>query len=94
MVVLSILSVMTSLIDCTLEDCGLQLTFRYKHGDFYANEGHQVMDIDVKGSSDEKRNKHREQLRRINVLLAIEVVGKITSNKKARVFIRLFYRNM
>ncbi|XP_038988885.1 mediator of RNA polymerase II transcription subunit 33A-like isoform X2 [Phoenix dactylifera] len=94
MVVLSILSVITSLIDCTLEDCGLQLTFRYKHGDFYADEGHQVMDIDVRGSSDEKRNKHREQLRRTNVLLAIEVVEKITSNKRAKLFLRLIYLNM
>ncbi|XP_073105034.1 mediator of RNA polymerase II transcription subunit 33A isoform X2 [Elaeis guineensis] len=92
MVVLSILSVMTSLIDCTLEDCGLQLTFR--HGDFYANEGHQVMDIDIKGSSDENRNKHREQLRRTNVLLAMEVVEKITSNKRAKFFLRLIYLNM
>nr|XP_010921239.1 mediator of RNA polymerase II transcription subunit 33A isoform X2 [Elaeis guineensis] len=93
-VVLSFLSFMTCLIDCTLEDCGFQLPFRDKYGNFNAKEGHQVMEIDVKESSDERWNRHREQLRGTNALLAIEVVGKITSNKKARVFIRLFYLNM
>lgn len=60
----------------------------------YGNAGHQDMDIDAMGSSNDKRHEHREHLRRMNAFMAIEVVERLTGNKKAMVLLRLVYLNM
>lgn len=92
--VLFIMSVITSLIDCTIEDYGLQLVCMDKHGNAYSGGGHQLMDIDDTTNSNGKRNEHREHLRRTNALMAVEVAEKISSNKRTKAFFRLFYINM
>ncbi|CAL9069941.1 unnamed protein product [Musa banksii] len=93
-VVLFIMTVITILIDCTIEDYGLRLVSTDKHGSVCANGGKQVMELDVKGNSYDKRNEHREHLRRTNALLAIEVAEKISSNKKTKAFLHLIHINM
>uniref|UniRef100_A0A6V7QSZ3 Mediator of RNA polymerase II transcription subunit 33A n=1 Tax=Ananas comosus var. bracteatus TaxID=296719 RepID=A0A6V7QSZ3_ANACO len=93
-VVLFTLCVITSLIDCTLKDFGLPFVSRDGHVNFLSIEGQQTMDIDYKGSSNDKRNEHREQLRRTNSLLALEVVEKMAANRKTQVFLRLIHLNM
>lgn len=93
-VVLFTLCVITSVIDCTLKDFGLPFVSRDGHVNFLSIEGQQTMDIDYKGSSNDKRNEHREQLRRTNSLLALEVVQKMAANRKTQVFLRLIHLNM
>ncbi|WOL04556.1 mediator of RNA polymerase II transcription subunit 33A-like [Canna indica] len=93
-IVLFFFSIITSLIDCTIEDCGCQLVSVDKHGNAYTNGGKLAMDIDIKGSSNEKRSERREHLRKSNALMAIEVAEKISSNKKAKAFLRLIHINM
>ncbi|XP_072997248.1 mediator of RNA polymerase II transcription subunit 33A-like [Typha latifolia] len=93
-VVLFFLTVITSLIDCTLEDCGLPFVSTDEHHNMYTNGGQKTMDLDVKGSLSDKRNEHREQLRRTNTLMALEVVQKMTANRKTQVFLRLVHLNM
>ncbi|XP_077214711.1 mediator of RNA polymerase II transcription subunit 33A-like isoform X2 [Tasmannia lanceolata] len=92
--VLFLYSVITSLIDSTLEDWGLQSNSVDKQRSLYGGVGHQDMDMDVKGNTNDKRNEHREQLRRMNGFMAIEVVGKLTENRNAMVLLRLVHLNM
>ncbi|XP_058075235.1 mediator of RNA polymerase II transcription subunit 33A-like isoform X2 [Magnolia sinica] len=92
--VLFLFSVIISLIDCTLEDWGMQSASIDKSGSAYGSAGHQDMDIDAMGNSNDKRNEHREQLRRVNAFTAIEVVEKLTENKRAMVLLRLVHLNM
>ncbi|URE44240.1 hypothetical protein MUK42_13639 [Musa troglodytarum] len=93
-IVLFILNIITSLMDCTIEDCGPQLVSADKHGCAYASGGEQTMQVDVKENSNERRNEHHEQLRRTNALMAIEVAEKVSSNKKAKAFLHLIRINM
>ncbi|KAG6507964.1 hypothetical protein ZIOFF_033319 [Zingiber officinale] len=86
-IVLFIMTIITNLIDCTIEDCGLL-------GSAYANGGNQLMEIDMTTNLNEKRNEHREYLRQSNALMAIEVVEKISSNRRAKVFLRLIHINI
>uniref|UniRef100_A0A0A8Y061 Uncharacterized protein n=1 Tax=Arundo donax TaxID=35708 RepID=A0A0A8Y061_ARUDO len=51
------------------------------------------MDRDGKGSLFERKDEHREYLRRKNILLALEVAEKITAKKCAQIFLRLVYHN-
>ncbi|RRT49121.1 hypothetical protein B296_00030998 [Ensete ventricosum] len=93
-IVLFILNIITSLMDCTIEDCGPQLVSVDKHGCAYASGGEQTMQVNVKENSDEQRNEHHEQLRRTNALMAIEVAEKVSSNKKAKAFLHLIRINI
>ncbi|RWW46877.1 hypothetical protein BHE74_00047171 [Ensete ventricosum] len=88
------MTVITSLIDCTIEDYGLRLVSTDKHGSVCANGGKQLMELDVKGNSYDKRIEHREHLRRTNALLAIEVAEKMSSNKKTKAFLHLIHINI
>ncbi|KAL5974893.1 hypothetical protein ACLOJK_031567 [Asimina triloba] len=56
--------------------------------------GHQDMDIDAMGNLSDKRNEQREQLRRVNAFTALEVVEKLTENRKAMVLLRLVHLNI
>ncbi|KAJ6812124.1 putative mediator of RNA polymerase II transcription subunit 33A [Iris pallida] len=89
-----VLHVIMSLVDGTLEDWGLPFVSTDKQHNVYANEGDQVMDIDPKENSNDRRHVHREELRRANSLMALEVVEKITANKSAKVLLRLIHLNM
>ncbi|KAH7667436.1 hypothetical protein IHE45_12G057800 [Dioscorea alata] len=94
MVVLFVLSTVTTLMDGALEDWGLKSVSVEKHDTLFASDGWQAMDIDCKGSLNDRRNEHREKLRRSNILMAVDVVAKITADKKAKVLLRLAYFNM
>lgn len=80
------LDLIIKLIDSTMEDWGL------KSG--HEGEACEAMDVDDVAKMDERRNEHREMLRRTNAQLALEVVENITESKKARVFLRLVRLNM
>lgn len=92
--VLFLFRAIISLIDCTLEDWGLQSSSVDKQCSTYGNAGHQDMDIDAMTNSNEKRHEHRENLRRMNAFMAIEVVERLIGNKKAMVLLRLVHLNM
>ncbi|XP_020521729.1 mediator of RNA polymerase II transcription subunit 33A isoform X2 [Amborella trichopoda] len=85
-VVLFLFSVISTLVDCTLEDWGLQGTAREKNG-LYGTAGAGDMDIDVKGNIKGNKNdrllEHRDHLRSMNSYAAIEVVGKLFESKKS-----------
>lgn len=93
-VVLFLFRAIISLIDCTLEDWGLQSSSMDKQCSTYGNGGHQDMDIDAMGNSNDKRHEHRENLRRMNAFMALEVVERLIGNKKAMVLLRLVHLNM
>ena len=94
MVVLFVLSTVTTLIDSALEDWGLKSVSGEKHDTLFASDGWQAMDIDCKGSLNDRRNENREKLRRSNILMAVDVVEKIIADKKSKVLLRLAYFNM
>ncbi|KAJ0975421.1 hypothetical protein J5N97_017386 [Dioscorea zingiberensis] len=85
-VVFFYLDLISKLIDSTMEDWGL------KSG--YEGEACEAMDVDDVVKMNERRNEHRENLRRTNARLALEVVEKITASKKTRILLRLVRLNM
>ncbi|XP_047069806.1 mediator of RNA polymerase II transcription subunit 33A-like [Lolium rigidum] len=90
-VILFVLSVTTRLIDCILEDCGFPSEGQ---DSVYPVEGPHAMDVDVKGVSAVKHNEHREQLRRKNTVMALEVLHMMAADKKIQAFLRLICLNM
>ncbi|KAF8397078.1 hypothetical protein HHK36_015985 [Tetracentron sinense] len=92
--VLFLFSVIIGLIDSTLDDWGLQMTFKDILSGIFGGGNHQDMEIDSKGNQDDERNEHRDQLRRRNTFMAMEVLGKLTENRKAMVLLRLVHLNM
>ncbi|EEE63201.1 hypothetical protein OsJ_18011 [Oryza sativa Japonica Group] len=92
-VILFVLSVIKILTDCILEDCGLPTIDGDGHDISYAIGAEKSMNIDGKGSSFDRKDEHRECLRRKNTIMTLEVVEKITANKNTQVFLRLVYRN-
>lgn len=91
-VILFVLSVIKILTDCILEDCGLPTIDGDGHDISYAIGAEKSMNIDGKGSSFDRKDEHRECLRRKNTIMTLEVVEKITANKNTQVFLRLVYR--
>ncbi|KAL6896624.1 hypothetical protein ACP4OV_007196 [Aristida adscensionis] len=92
-VIMFVLVVITKLIDSILEDCGL-LTGLAEGNDVYSIEGPQPMDIDVKSVSTEKQNEHREQLRRKNTVMALDVLHMMVADRKIQSFLRLILLNI
>jgi hypothetical protein len=90
-VILFVLSVTTRLIDCILEDCGFPSEGQ---DSVYPVEGPHAMDVDGKGVSTVKHNEHREQLRRKNTVMALEVLHMMAADKKIQEFLRLICLNM
>ncbi|XP_015694771.2 mediator of RNA polymerase II transcription subunit 33A-like [Oryza brachyantha] len=93
-VIFFMLSVITKLIDCTLEDCGFQSGLSEAQESIYAIEGPQDMDLDVKGVSTEKQNEHRAQLRRKNTAMALDAMLMMVADRKIQSFLRLIFLNM
>ncbi|KAJ6790672.1 Uncharacterized protein M6B38_247475 [Iris pallida] len=93
-IILFILSIITNLIDATLDDWGLQLTSTEKNCSISAVDDHMAMDVDANKSSILKRNDYSEQIYRTNALMAMKMVEKITTSKKGKTFVRLVYLNM
>ncbi|XP_068669237.1 mediator of RNA polymerase II transcription subunit 33A-like [Aristolochia californica] len=94
MAILFLFSVIVSLIDSTLEDWGLQFPSADKSISLHTTTGLLDMDVDMGGNAIDKRNEHREHLRRMNAFMAIELVGKLMENRKALVLLRLVHLNM
>lgn len=93
-VILFVLTVTTKLIDCVLEDCGFPSAMAEGQGSVYPIEGPHAMELDVKGVSTVKQNEHREQLRRKNTVMALEVLHMMVADKKIQAFLRLICLNM
>ncbi|XP_020695036.1 mediator of RNA polymerase II transcription subunit 33A-like isoform X3 [Dendrobium catenatum] len=89
-----LLSVITNLMDSILEDLGIKFLSVERPTNLYANEPYRDLDIDSKRNMNDKMQEHREQLRKTNILMALEVVEKITADKKNKVFFRLIHLNM
>ncbi|PKU66907.1 mediator of RNA polymerase II transcription subunit 33A isoform X2 [Dendrobium catenatum] len=94
MIVFCVLTIIIRLMDGILEDFGMQFAFSDKDANKSGTETFQDMDIDPVGNSIDKRKGHREQLHRCNILMTLEVVEKITADKKNKAFLRHIYLNM
>lgn len=92
--VLFFFSIVVGLIDSTLDDWGLHMTPLDRPSFAIGSSDLLDMDIDFKGSHNFKGNEHREQIRRSNSFMALEVVGKLTESRKAMVILRLVHLNM
>uniref|UniRef100_M8AJK8 Mediator of RNA polymerase II transcription subunit 33A n=1 Tax=Aegilops tauschii TaxID=37682 RepID=M8AJK8_AEGTA len=93
-VILFVLIVITKLIDSVLEDCGISSGMTQDQESVYPIEGPQPMDMDVKGVSAVKQNEQREQLRRRNIVMALEVLHIMAADTKIQAFLRLICLNI
>ena len=89
-----VLAVVTKLIGSILEDCGLPSGMAEGQESVYAIEGPQPMDLDVKKVPTENQNEHREQLRRKNTVMALDVLHMMVADRKIQSFLRLIFLNM
>ncbi|KAK6943327.1 hypothetical protein RJ641_024429 [Dillenia turbinata] len=86
-VVFFFFSTIASLIDCTLDDWGLQTNeLGEGSGVFRDNEPQRNPSSKIFGLNDE--------IRRINSFIALEVLGKLTGNRRAMVLLRLVHLNV
>ncbi|KAL6619463.1 hypothetical protein ACP70R_034602 [Stipagrostis hirtigluma subsp. patula] len=93
-VILFVLSLIEILIDCILEDYGLKNIIVDEHDGTYTIGVDKNTDRAGMGSLFDRKDEHREHLRRKNIPLALEVVEKITATKCAQIFLRLINRNI
>ncbi|XP_066398304.1 mediator of RNA polymerase II transcription subunit 33A-like [Miscanthus floridulus] len=93
-VIMFVLAVVNKLIDSILEDCGFPSAMAEGQESVYATDGPQPMDLDVKRGSTENQNEHREQLRRKNTLMALDVLHMMAADRKIQSFLRLIFLNM
>jgi hypothetical protein len=93
-VIMFVLAVTTKLIDSILEDCGFPSEVAEGQESVYAIEGPQPMDLDVKRVSAENQSEHREQLRRKNTAMALDVLHMMFADRKIQSFLRLIFLNM
>ncbi|KAL5545713.1 hypothetical protein UlMin_012249, partial [Ulmus minor] len=91
--VLFFFSIMISLIDNTLDDWGLQKMSLDRQTLVFGSTENCDMDIDPKESDNFERNEHHKQMRRMNSLIAMEVVGKLTESRKAMALLCLVHFN-
>jgi hypothetical protein len=93
-VVLFVFTLVSSLVDAISEDFGLQLRWSEEQYRLTRNMGQHDMTMEVEDDSNRKRNEHRENLRRTNIVVAVDMVRKLTQQKRTSTFLRLVYRNM
>lgn len=87
-------STIVSLIDSTIDDWGLQIaSMGGLSGSFGSMEHHQ-RNVDIRGSQDTQRSGHREYIRNMNSLIAMEVLENLTRSRKALALLRLVHMNM
>lgn len=92
--VLFLFSIVIGVLDSTLDDWGLPMTFPDRANGVARRGDHLNMDIDSKGNRHFKQNEHRDNMRRSNSFLALEVLGMLTESRKAKVLLRLVHLNM
>ena len=93
-VVLFVFTLVSSLVDAIAEDFGLQLRWSEERYRLNGNMGQHDMTMEVEDDSNSKRHEHRENLRRTNIVVAVDMVRKLTQQKRTSTFLRLVYRNM
>lgn len=72
-IVLFVFTVVSSLVDAIAEDLGLQLRQSEKQYKLIGNMGQHDMTIEVEDGSNSKRHEHRENLRRTNIVVAVDM---------------------
>ncbi|KAI6698743.1 hypothetical protein NL676_018862 [Syzygium grande] len=87
-------STIVSLIDSTMEDWGLQITAMGGLSGSFGSMDHHQRNVDIRGSPDNKRSGHREYIRNMNSLIAMEVLENLTRSRKALALLRLVHMNM
>lgn len=92
--VLFFFSIFLDLLDSTLDDWGLQLKSLETQNEASGNMDPLKMDLDLKETYNSGRNDQRENLRRKNSRMAIEVLGDLSRSRKAKFLLRLVYLNM
>lgn len=92
--VLFFFSIVVCLIDSTLNDWELLSTSLDRPTLEFGGADDHNMEIDSKESHNCERNENRKQLQRMNSLMAVEVLGKLTESRKAMVLLRLVRLNM
>lgn len=92
--VLFFFSIVVGLIDITFNDMGLPVNSPDIPTGPFGNGDVQDMDVDSTGNYNVRRNEHREFLRKTNSIMAIEVLAKLTENRKAMLPLRLVHLNM
>ncbi|KAM1110892.1 hypothetical protein ACFX13_010309 [Malus domestica] len=92
--VLFFFSVISCLIDSTLDDWGFKMTSRKRPRSDFGGADYSDMEIDSRESKNFKIKEHRQRIRKMNSFLAIEVLAKLTESRKALVLLRLVHLNM
>ncbi|KAL2484966.1 Mediator of RNA polymerase II transcription subunit 33A [Abeliophyllum distichum] len=92
--VLCFFSIIVHLIDSAFDDLGLQMGSKVGACEVTKSEDTQKMDIDFRGNQVHKTNEFHEQIRRTNSSMCLEVLTKLTDNKRAVGLLRLVHLNM
>ncbi|XP_021281710.1 mediator of RNA polymerase II transcription subunit 33A-like [Herrania umbratica] len=89
-------TIVTTLIDCILDDSGLRMTSLDEQNGAVGTRSmdHHPIDLDTGEVYHIERDKHLEQMRWKNSFLAIEALGQLTESLRAMVLLRLVYLNM
>ncbi|GMH10069.1 hypothetical protein Nepgr_011910 [Nepenthes gracilis] len=90
--VLSFSCIIISLIDSILEDWGLHIESGVRENEVLGDL--QNMDVDSKRKQINLRNEHLDQIRRTNSFMALEVLGKLSESRQAKVLLRLVHLNI
>ncbi|XP_048141883.1 mediator of RNA polymerase II transcription subunit 33A-like isoform X2 [Rhodamnia argentea] len=86
-------STIVSLIDSTMDDWGLQIAPVGRQSGSFGSMEHHQRNVDI-SSQDNKRSGHREYMRNMNSLIAMEVLENLTRSRKALALLRLVHMNM
>ncbi|KAJ4779045.1 Mediator of RNA polymerase II transcription subunit 33A [Rhynchospora pubera] len=89
-VVLFLVSAISSLLDCVLQDWGSLVASQCQ----LVNEGPQSMDVDVNSNLSNNKSKHLELLRQNHAFAALEFLENMCSSKYVKVSLRLVHLNM
>ena len=92
--VLFFFSVVVGLIDTILDDWGAQKSSLDVSSLAFVSTDRDDMDIDSTESHNLGRKEHRGEMRSMNSLKALEVLGKLSEGRKAVLLLRLVHFNM
>ncbi|XP_061375480.1 mediator of RNA polymerase II transcription subunit 33A-like [Gastrolobium bilobum] len=90
--VLFFYSIIIALIDSTLSDWGLQVSFDERS--CLVPKGDQYMEIDHNVAHNYKKNEYHEQIRKRNSFTALEVLERLTASRKATILLQSVLLNM
>jgi hypothetical protein len=90
--VLFFFNIIIALIDCTLNDWGLQVTFNERSS--LIPTGDQYMEIDHNVTHNFKKGDYHEQIRKRNAITALEVLERLSESRKATILLQSVLLNM